>query len=113
MPNSNIILASLSAADAAALQPHLKNVRLESKTVLYNVGDRVDAVFFPAGAVISLVVGLSTGEMIESSMIGNDGVVGVAAALDSKISLTHAVIQLSGPAFVCDATVFKTLAMQS
>jgi CRP-like cAMP-binding protein len=113
MPNSNAILAALSASDASAIQPHLKSVHLESKRVLFNIGDIIDKVYFPAGAVVSLVVGLSTGEMVEGAMVGKDGVVGAAAALDSKIALTQAIVQLPGDAFVCDAATFKGVAMQS
>jgi CRP-like cAMP-binding protein len=113
MPNSNAILASLSAGDAAALQPHLKPLYLESKRILFDVGNTIDAVYFPTGAVVSLVVGLSTGEMVEGAMVGKDGVVGAAAALDSKVALTQAIIQLPGDAFMCEATIFKGVAMQS
>ena len=45
---------------------------------------------------MSLVVTLSTGEMIEAAMVGRDGVVGASAALDGKISLSRGIIQLSG-----------------
>jgi CRP-like cAMP-binding protein len=113
MPNSNAILASLSAGDATALLPHLKPLQLESKRVLFNIGDRIDKVYFPAGAVVSLVVGLSSGEMVEGAMVGKDGVVGVAAALDSKLALTQAIVQLPGDAFMCDAATFKGVALQS
>ena len=65
MPNSNAILASLSHGDATALQPHLKPVHLEWKQILFNIGDFIDAVYFPQGAVVSLVVGLSSGETVE------------------------------------------------
>jgi CRP-like cAMP-binding protein len=113
MPNSNAILAALATSDSAALLPNLKSVDLESKTVLFNPGDIVDAVWFPAGAVVSLVVTLSTGEMVEAAMVGKDGVVGASSALDSKIAVTQAVVQLPGNAFVCDAALFKGIAMQS
>jgi CRP-like cAMP-binding protein len=113
MPNSNAILASLSEGDASALRPYLKHVHLESKKILFNIGDIIDSVYFPTGAVVSLVVGLSTGEMIEGAMVGKDGVVGAAAALDSKIALTQGIVQLPGDAFFCDAATFKGIAMQS
>jgi CRP-like cAMP-binding protein len=113
MPNSNAILASLSAGDAASLQPHLKPAYFESKYILFSIGDCIEKVYFPAGAVVSLVVGLSSGETVEGAMVGKDGVVGAAAALDSKIALTQAIVQLPGNAFVCDAQTFKGVAMQS
>lgn len=113
MPNSNAIFASLSAGDASALLPHLKGVHLPSRRVLFNPGDVIDSVYFPTSAVVSLVVGLSTGEMVEGAMVGKDGVVGVASALDGKIALTQAIVQLPGEAFVCEAAAFKGVAMQS
>jgi CRP-like cAMP-binding protein len=113
MPNSNVILAALTSGDANALRPHLRPIDLESKTILFNPGDTIDKVWFPEGAVVSLVVSLTSGEMIEGAMVGKDGVVGVAAALDSKLALTQAIVQLAGPALVCDAATFKGVAMQS
>jgi hypothetical protein len=47
MQPTNAILASLSAGDSAALRPHLRTVHLESKTMLFEVGDTVNSVYFP------------------------------------------------------------------
>jgi CRP-like cAMP-binding protein len=113
VPSPNAILASLSTGDATALYPHLTPIHLESKRILFNIGDTIDAVYFPTGAVVSLVVGLSTGQTVEGAMVGKDGVVGVTAALDSKIALTQAIVQLPGDALVCDAATFKGVALQS
>jgi len=68
--SSNLLLASLSASDAADLQPHLKPVHLEHEKVLFEAGEKVAAIYFPTGAIISLVVGLSSGEVIEAAMVG-------------------------------------------
>lgn len=113
MPNSNKLLASLSASDAAALKPHLKPIRLEQKRILYEAGDLIDTVYFPAGGIVSIVVGLSTGEMIEAAMIGNDGIVGASAALDSRTSLSRAIVQLGGEGLTCEVGVLKGAALQS
>src|SRR3954462_15605946 len=113
MATSNALLASLSHGDAAAIQPFLRHIDLEHKKVLFEEGDTVDQVYFPTGAVISLVIGLSTGEMIEAAMVGRDGAVGVASALDGRISLSRAIVQLAGPALVCDVPNLKGAALQS
>src|SRR3954451_22489304 len=110
---SNALLASLSPSDAAAIQSHLRRVDLEHKRILFETGDTVDQVYFPTGAVISLVIGLSTGEMIEAAMVGRDGVVGASSALDGRISLSRAIVQLAGDAMICDVVSLKTAAMQS
>ena len=65
----NHLLASLSANDADALRPILKRIHLEQKTLLYEPGGMVNAVYFPTTAVVSLVVGLSTGEGVEAAML--------------------------------------------
>jgi CRP-like cAMP-binding protein len=111
--SSNAILASITEMDSAALRPHLKPTYLKQKTVLYEVGDAVSLIYFPTNAVISLVVTLATGEMTEAAMVGRDGAVGIASALDGKIALSRAIIQLSGDAFTCDPMVFRRVAMQS
>jgi CRP-like cAMP-binding protein len=110
---SNALLASLSPDDAATLGPHLKTVYLEAKQILFETGGYVNAVYFPVGAVISLVVALSTGEMIEAAMVGKDGAIGVSSSLDGKIALSRAVVQLSGNAIVCDTAAFKRAVLRS
>src|SRR3978361_141428 len=51
--------------------------------------------------------------MVAGAMVGKDGVVAGAAALDSKLALTQAILQLPGDAFMCDAATFKGIALQS
>jgi CRP-like cAMP-binding protein len=113
MTASNALLASLSVADLAALKPHLRAVELHSKQLLFDQGARIDHVYFPTGSVISLVLTLSTGQMFEAAMVGKDGVVGAAAALDGRISLSRAIVQLGGPAIICDVNAMATVAFQS
>ena len=113
VPRPNALLASLSAGDAASLQPHLRRVELQQKSVLYNAGDPVNAVYFPTSAVISLVVTLITGETTEAAMVGNDGAVGMSPALDGRIALSQAVVQLGGEALVCDPAAFRGAVLQS
>lgn len=113
MLQSNAILASLSAGDASALAPHLRPVHLPQKTVLYEAGDTIKSVYFPVNVVISLVITLESGEMTEAAMIGRDGAVGIASALDGKIAMSRAIVQLGGDAITCDPAAFKSAAMQS
>jgi CRP-like cAMP-binding protein len=111
--SDNLLLASLSPEDRVALKPHLKPVTLEQHTVLFNPGDSVNAVYFPTDAIVSLVVTLSTGEMIEAAMVGRDGVVGASAALNGRISLSRAIVQLGGLGLQCGVEVVKRAALQN
>jgi CRP-like cAMP-binding protein len=113
MPNSgNLLLASFSESDAAALRPHLKSVHLESQQVLFEAEGRVTDVYFPTGGIISLVVPLSSGEIIEAAMVGRDGVVGAFAVLGG-IAVNRAIVQHAGPALMCKASEFRSAVLQS
>jgi CRP-like cAMP-binding protein len=92
----NHLLASLPAADFELFRPHLETIELVQEDVLVAAGDRLTKVFFPHSGVISLVVSLAGGEMVEVAMIGRDTIFGASAALDGNISLTDAVVQLPG-----------------
>ena len=114
MPDmSNLLLDSLSAADAASVRPLLRPVHLKSKQVLFDAGGRVNAVYFPTGAVISLVIDLSSGMTVEAAMVGRDGVVGASSAMDGRISLGRAVVQLEGSSLMCEVGALRGTALQS
>ena len=57
----------------------------------------IDA-YFPHTGIISLVVNLASGEMIETGMIGRDSLLGGSAGLNGKLSLNTAVVQIAGEA---------------
>ena len=67
MNNSpNLLLASVSDAVYAALKPHLKTVELQHGAVIGETGGAVKNVYFPHSGIISLVVEMNAGDMIES-----------------------------------------------
>lgn len=109
----NHLLAALPAVDFELLRPHLVPVELVQAAVLVGAGDQLKQVFFPHNGVISLVVSLAGGAMIEVAMVGHDSVFGASAALDGKISLTDAIVQLPGVASGLDVGVLRTVASHS
>lgn len=106
---SNRLLTSLPAADFAALRPHLKPIELPQDTVLFEVGDTIDQVYFPHSGVVSLVVALASGDMIECAMIGRESAVGASAALGGLISLSKAIMQVGGSGSVLPADRLRRL----
>ena len=99
----NLFLDSLAPADRALLPARLKSTELPQETVLFEVGSDIKQVYFPHSGVVSLVVPLASGELIESAMIGRDGLVGGAHALGTRTSLFKAIVQIAGSASVVDA----------
>jgi CRP-like cAMP-binding protein len=111
--SSNLLLASLSSENMAALVPHLRVIELPHETVLFEAGDTIKALYFPHNGMVSIVVDLSSGEMIETAMIGRDSLVGGSAALDDDIALNRAVVQVKGVASVVDVGTFRKLVQQT
>ena len=110
---SNLLLASFPPEIMAALVPHLRTVQLPQDTVLFEAGDTIKAIHFPHNGMVSIVVDLASGEMIETAMIGRDSLVGGSAAIDDDIALNRAVVQVAGVASVMDVEPFRGLAQQS
>lgn len=92
----NHLLASLPAVDFDLIRPHLKPVDLPNEKVLVRTGEPVTHAYFPHSGIISLVVELASGEMIEAAMIGRDSVLGASAALDGQTALNTAIVQIPG-----------------
>jgi CRP-like cAMP-binding protein len=91
----NQILAALSAADYQKLSPHLEAVDLPHAQVLYEMGGRVETVYFPNNALVSLVTEMSDGKIVEVGLIGNDGMTGLSALLDhEQTSPERAIVQI-------------------
>src|SRR3954447_8188701 len=89
----NRLLASLSAEDQGLLAPHLVQTDLERGRLLYDPGDRIDAVFFPHDGVISLMTLMENGAAIESATIRREGALGLGAAVSPRRSLPRAIVQ--------------------
>lgn len=98
--SQNRLLTSLPSNAAAAIRPHLKRVELKLGDVLSEAGSVIKRVYFPNSGVISLVVELSSGQMVETAMVGRDGVLNASSALDRKVSLNKAIVRLAGSASV-------------
>jgi CRP-like cAMP-binding protein len=111
--SQNRFLASLSPADAAILQPHLKPIDLRQSLVLFEIGSAINQVYFPHNGVVSLVVDLASGETIESAMIGRESVVGGSAGLNGNVSVCKAIVQVAGTGSVMAAEHLRALADSS
>ncbi len=94
----NHLLASLSADDFAALEPHFQIVEMIHESVLFKTGDPITRVYFPYSGIISLVADLAGGEMIEVAMVGRDGAVGGMSQFIGNLAANTGIIQLPGVA---------------
>jgi hypothetical protein len=68
--SSKSSIASLTKTDFELVRPHLKPIRLAREAVLFGTGDSVKQVYFPHSGIVSLVIDLASGDMVEAAMIG-------------------------------------------
>ncbi len=98
-PENNRLLASLPQAEFKRLLPNLEPVELELGREIYSVGQVMPCVYFPTGAIISLLQRNADGSTAEIAMVGNDGILGVPLFLGGDISSSCAVVQTAGVAY--------------
>jgi CRP-like cAMP-binding protein len=109
----NLLLSQLGQDDFNRLEPYLKLTPFTQHSVLFEAEQEIKHVYFPTSAVVSLVVTLESGEMVDAVMVGSDGVVGASAALDGCIALSRGIVQLSGDIIICSIDGLKSVALQS
>ena len=109
----NHFLASLPTREFELLRPQLKPFDLVHENVLFDAGETVNRVYLPHSGVISLVVGLADGQLIEAAMVGRDSLVGGSAALDGKVSLNRGIVQVEGTASTLDVETLRVVAEKS
>lgn len=98
-PLQNYLLAALSPDVQARLFPQLELVHFPLGTVLYESGDTLRHVYFPTDAIVSLLYVMEDGASAEISVVGNEGVVGVALFMGGESTPSRAVTQSAGHAY--------------
>ncbi|HUY09826.1 MAG TPA: Crp/Fnr family transcriptional regulator [Candidatus Dormibacteraeota bacterium] len=93
--SGNRLLALLPDWDRARILQKLEPRSLEARTVLFEPGEAVDTVYFPLDGVVSLVTVLEHGGPVEVATVGNEGIVGVPAALGGSLAV-RAISQVPG-----------------
>jgi CRP-like cAMP-binding protein len=95
-PNQNHLLAALLNAEFERLAPHLEPVRLLLGDVLCESGGKLDYVYFPTTAIISLHYLLENGGSSEIAGVGNEGVLGISLFMGGGSTPSRAVVQTGG-----------------
>ena len=91
----------------ARLFPHLELVMLAPNTALYDSGAPRRHLYFPVDAIISLDQILENGSSAGISMVGNEGVVGIASFMGSQFSPWRAVSQNAGAAYRLPGSIMQ------
>jgi CRP-like cAMP-binding protein len=98
-PLRNHLLAALSAAEQERIFPHLQFVAMPLGTVLYESGDLLHHVYFPTDSIVSLLYVLADGASAEISVVGNEGLIGIALFMGGETTPSRAIVQSAGHAY--------------
>jgi len=103
----NHLLAVLPEEERNRIFPHLKPIKLPLGKVLYESGDRLEHVFFPTTAIVSLLYIMEDGASAEIAVIGNEGIVGVALFMGGETMPNRAVVQSAGDAYILPGSMLR------
>jgi CRP-like cAMP-binding protein len=95
-PRQNHLLAVLPASEGERLFPYLEPVPLPLGEALYESGGRLNYVYFPTTAIVSLLYVMENGASAEIAVVGNEGIVGIALFMGGETMPNRAVVQSAG-----------------
>jgi CRP-like cAMP-binding protein len=108
----NDFLDRLDPADEVELRPHLRRVELAAGETLIEQEGEVDIVHFPAGAQLANIVRFETGLGVETSVIGREGVSGLAPFMADQPCGWEVVARAAGAAYAAPSSTLRALASQ-
>src|SRR4029077_20175695 len=89
----------LSAAERERIYPHLRLVPMPLGEGLYESGDVLRHVYFPTDSIVSLLYVLADGASAEISVVGNEGLIGIALFMGGETTPSRAIVQSAGHAY--------------
>jgi len=96
-PTHNILLALLSQEGLDDL--HLEPVWLKSGEILLPSDEKIEYVYFPTTAIVTVIGNMATGRTAEVGIVGRESVVGATALLGNQPSPLTRVIQVAGEVY--------------
>ncbi len=98
-PRQNNLLSVLPPEVIRKLLPYLEPVSLSLGEVLYESGGKLDWIYFPTTAIVSLLYVMENGSSAEIAIVGKEGVVGIALFLGGDTMPNRGVVQSEGSAY--------------
>jgi CRP-like cAMP-binding protein len=106
--SKNEILARLSHNDLAALLEVGEEVHFHVREQIFDSGDKIETVYFPLTGMVSMVIVLKHGPIIEAITVGKEGFTGVPLLNDVYTARFRGMCQIEGKMLAIKAEAFKT-----
>ncbi|MBW7472407.1 Crp/Fnr family transcriptional regulator [Marinobacter sp. F4218] len=103
----NKLLAALSDDARKRIFPKLKLAELSLGDVIYESGQSIEYVYFPVDCIISLLYVMVNGSSAEISVVGNEGMAGVAVIMGGESTPNRFIVQSHGHAYRLPAADLK------
>ncbi|WP_325647674.1 Crp/Fnr family transcriptional regulator [Humidesulfovibrio sp.] len=103
----NHLLAALPVAAHRRMAPHLALVPMPLGMVVCESGAATRHVYFPTDCIVSLQYMMESGASSEISVVGNDGLIGVALFMGGASTSSRAVVKSAGLAYKLAAQAFR------
>jgi len=101
------LLGALPAEEFAHVRSKLEPVSLKLGDVIYESGDKMDYLYFPTTAIVSMLYIMENGATAEIGVVGNDGLIGNALFMGGDTTTSRAIIQSAGELFKMKAKDVK------
>jgi CRP-like cAMP-binding protein len=106
-PQQNYLLAALPAAEFDRLAPELELVSMPLGEALYESGGRLQHVYFPTTAIVSLLYVMENGASAEIAIVGKEGILGISLFMGGETTPNRAVVQSAGHGYRLKAELLK------
>ena len=106
--SANQLLMALPPGEYERLLPYLEPVKFALGQVIYQPKQLIKEVYFPLGAMISLVSMMKDGSTTEIGLVGSEGMVGLPVFLGGNTATNLAIVQIEGNALKMDASILKS-----
>lgn len=106
-PKQNHLLAILPDEDFNRIVPHLELVPMPLGEALYESGGRLQHVYFPTTAIVSLLYVMQDGSSAEIAIVGNEGILGISLFMGGETTPNRAVVQSAGYGYRLKSALLK------
>jgi CRP-like cAMP-binding protein len=93
---NNYLLGLIHDDELGPIAAKLEKVDMDLGEVLYESGEKMDHIYFPTTAIISMLYIMENGGTAEIGVVGNDGVVGISLFLGGETTTSRAIVQSAG-----------------
>jgi CRP-like cAMP-binding protein len=104
--SANLMLAKLPPEERAVLIPHLQEIEIRQGAALQEDGVEIEHIYFPIRGMVSVLIATSTGDLIETALIGKEGVVNSFAGIGMRQGFNRAIMQVPGAAYRMETAHF-------